>query len=160
LGNKISILFGVPYKKVTFQSELEPTEIFARLDKVTTRFVWYKFPPREMDFVGRISSNKFLAYRNIRHRNTYLPWLNGKIKVDGKGSQIIVTMTLHPVAITLLLGIFFYLLHSVITSSGDPKTILLFISGAYIFHLLMYFTGFWPEVSFAEKRLNEIFTGK
>jgi hypothetical protein len=100
-------MFGIPYEKVVIQSKLEPSEIVARLKTVTSRFLWYKFPPRDKDFVGSIFTDGFRMYRNIRGRNTYLPWLIGKIHANDEGSQIVVII-LHPIAIFLLLGVFLY----------------------------------------------------
>ncbi len=153
-------MFGIPYEKVIIQSKLEPSEIVARLKAVTSHFLWYKWPPKDKDFVGTIFPDRFRIHRNIRNRNTYLPLLVGKIHVNNEGSEIVVTMSLHPIAILVLLGLFSYLFYVNFVPSGDPGAIFVYCSGALIFHLVMYLMGFSPEVSRAKERLQEILADK
>ena len=89
LGNPLKIMFGTPYEEVSFQSELVLAEIVTRLEAATSRFFWFKFPPRDKDFVGSIFAEGFRIFRNIRGRNTYLPWKIGKIHPNSKGSRIV-----------------------------------------------------------------------
>jgi hypothetical protein len=153
-------MFGIPYEKVIIQSKLEPPEIVDRLKAVTSRFLWYKWPPKDKDFVGTISLDGFRIHRNIRNRNTYLPLLVGKIYVHNEGSEIVVTMSLHPIAILLLLGLFSYFFYGLFIPDGEAGAILLFCSVAFVFHLVMYLMGFCPEVSRAKERLQEILADK
>lgn len=149
-------MFGIPYEKVIFQSELDQSEIFTRLEKTITRPLWFKFPPKEKDFVGTIFQDGFRIYRNIRHQNTYLPTLTGKIRKSEKGSQIEIVMTLHPVAVLIMAGIFLFTFRVLFIPGGDEGFRFLPLSIAIIFHLGMCLVGFNPEVSRAKKLLQEI----
>jgi hypothetical protein len=153
-------MFGIPYEKIVIHSKLEPSEIVDRLTAVTSRFLWFKFPPKEKDFVGSVSTDSFKIYRNIRGRNTYLPWLVGKIHTNNEGSQIVVSMSLHPLSVFVLLAAILYVFGIAFIPSGDIQSIILFCSGVLVFHLVMYLIGFRPEVSRAKKRLKEIFAGE
>ena len=150
-------MFGIPYEEITFQSDLDPSEIVARLGKVTARFLWYKFPPKEKDFVGTIFSDGFRIFRNIRNRNTYLPFLLGRINENENGSLIVVTMTLHPIAVLIMAGLFLLTFRGLFISGGDAGAKLLPFAMITIFHLVMCLVGFNPEVSRAKKLLQEIF---
>ena len=150
-------MFGIPYEKVTFQSELDQSEIIARLEKATSRFLWYKFPPKEKDFVGTIFTDGFRISRNIRNRNTYLPFLVGKINENENGSRIVVTMTLHPIAVLIMAGLFLLTFRGLFIPGGDAGAKLLPFVMIMIFHLVMCLVGFNPEVSRAKKLLQEIF---
>jgi len=149
-------MFGIPYEKVSFQSELDQSEIVVRLGKATSRFLWYKLPSKEKDFVGNIFTGGFRIYRNIRNRNTYLPFLVGKINGNGKGSQVDVVMTLHPIAVVIMAGIFFFAFRSLFIPSRDEIARFIPFSMAIMFHLAMCLVGFNPEVSRAKELLQDI----
>ncbi len=156
-------MFGIPYEKVMIQSKLEPAQIITRLKTATSGFSWFKFPPKEKDFVGTVSSDGFRISRNIRNRNSYLPLLIGKIHANSKGaegSQVVVIMSLHPVVIFLMLALFLYVFLTAAINAGDIEVKIFVCSGVVIFHLAMYLIGFRPEVPRAKKLLQKIFAGK
>ncbi len=153
----LKIMFGIPYKKITFQSKLTPSEILSRLQTVTSRSFWYMWGPKDKDFVGSVSTDGFRIHRNLRNRNTYLPVLSGEVLAENKGSQIVVTMSLDPVAVLLMLGLLVFVLRIVLSPGGEIGLKLLIFVWSLILHLGMYAMGFAPEVSRAEERFQEIF---
>jgi hypothetical protein len=150
-------MFGIPYKKITFQSKLKPSEIVSRLQTVTSRSFWYKWAPKDKDFVGSVSEDSFRIHRNIRNRNTYLPVLTGEVLAENEGSQIVVTMSLDPVAILIMLGLLVFVLRIVSSPGGEIGPKILIFVWSLILHLGMYAMGFSPEVARAEERLQGIF---
>ncbi|SRR6266498_1886092 len=153
-------MFGIPYEKATFHSALNPSEICLRLGLVTSRASWNGWAPKEKDFVGTVHPNGFRIYRNIRNRNTYLPLLTGKISENKTGSQVDVVITLHPIAIVIMVALFLFALRVLFIPGSDPGANFVPVSMLVLFHLGMCIFGFNPEVSHATTLLREILTTK
>ena len=148
-------MYGIPYEKITFQSELTPSEIVAKLKIVTSRFPWHKPRP---EFIGSIFTGGFRIHHNIRNRNSYLPFLIGKIHANNEGSEIVVIMYAHPLIVLLMLGLFVYVFRIVLTPNFDIGLKILISLMAIFLHFGMYSMGFDSEVSFAKERLQKLFT--
>ena len=149
-------MFLVPYKRMVITSSQEDNIIINRLkDIVEPNVYWFKHPPKEKEFIGNISSTSFYITRNIMGRNTYLPRLHLRLFKLSNGTNINIVMTLHPAAVIAMLcftasGLYLSIKYN------DYKGCLFILGMMIIFHTVMYFTGFLPEVRWAEKRLREI----
>jgi hypothetical protein len=49
-------------------------------------------------FVGRVSEKSFLITKTVRYRNSFKPWLRGKLAPFGRGTEIEATIGMHPFA--------------------------------------------------------------
>jgi hypothetical protein len=47
-------------------------------------------------FVGRVSRKRFLITKEVRYRNSFKPWIRGKLAPFGSGTQIEANIGMHP----------------------------------------------------------------
>ena len=144
----------VPYRRVTLNSSLGPPELARRVAAVTQcRYRWFRFPPADMQFVGSVSENRLRLVPVIRGRNTYAPWELAEVRPAASGSTVDVQMTLHPVALALLLG--FALAGFFISRAGGTLN-WWFLAAFGAFHIVMYYIGFKPETRRVESLLRDL----
>src|ERR1044071_9654081 len=73
-------MFLVPYRKTHIVSPNSAEVIAERLRLQTSRrWPWFRSPAPQFDFVGKVSPKGFRLIRAIRTRNTYQPWVLGRI---------------------------------------------------------------------------------
>src|SRR5215469_5375353 len=53
-------------------------------------------------FIGGVEGNSFKLYRDIRYRNSFLPRIRGHVRAYRDGTNIDVTMHLHPVVLVFM----------------------------------------------------------
>jgi len=150
-------MIGVPFRRVELVTKLGPAQVATRLQQVTfPHYRWFRFPPRQKQFVGPITAERFLLARAIRGLNSYLPRVAGSIAPSLSGSRVSLTMTLHPVIIGLVLGTTMWVCYIAVAVPGNltGKVVLVTVFGA--FHVLMWLVGFEPEANWAEERIRAI----
>lgn len=102
----------IPFAKFDISSPLSGTEAASRIDAVTYKARRWDFLGRYQSnqlFVGTVEGSKFNIHRNIKYRNSFLPYLSGSIEALPSGSSIRVSARLHFLVLPLLifiLGVF------------------------------------------------------
>ena len=86
-------------------------------------------------------------------RNTYAPWLIGGIYARLDGSEIDITMTIHPVVVAAMIAFLCVPQYFAIRAGGFSVG---FLAGFLVFHLLMYYFAFVPDALDAESLIREV----
>src|SRR5947208_74330 len=91
----------LPYRRHVVQTALAPGVALARLDPFVKKR--YRGQRAGEDFHGKLTPDGFRVSRIIEGRNTYLPWVRGKLvpKRDG-GTEVRIVSSLHPVALLIV----------------------------------------------------------
>jgi hypothetical protein len=148
-------MWFVPYRRLVIKSKLDPPELASRLRSVTVAgHPSFRKLPSHVNFVGKVTGEKFRVVPAIRGRNTYLPWLVGTIQAETTGTVVTVVMTLHPIAIIAVLALLGGGQYLAIVREGGFNV--LFLGMILAFHMVMYVVGFRPEARKAEERLREL----
>lgn len=142
----------IPYRRVTILSEEDSSQFVSKLAEVTLHIrPWFKHAPKGVQFIGKVNSDTFRLAPFIRGRNTYLPWLLGRVHSDARGTSISITMTLHPIAMFAMLFFIIWAQYLAMVYEGQFNIGLLV--AMLIFHVVMYLIGFLPEALQAEEQL-------
>lgn len=149
-------MFPIPYRKVHIVSP-HPADMLAERLRLRTspRQRWFRAMDGQFDFVGSVSPSDFRLVPTIRGRNTYLPWLLGRMTPRPDGTEIQVVQTLHPIAIAAMLA-FLIVWVVVVVRAEDYRSAAIFIAGLFVFHCVMYLIGFLPEARRAEERIRQL----
>jgi hypothetical protein len=99
----------LPFERISLESSRTPEELVAALERVTKRpqrrWVGLRRRPETTTFVGEVSRDRLYFRRAITHRNSFIPFVVGKI-VNGPFCTRLEAI-LRPNAATLaLLGVF------------------------------------------------------
>ncbi len=127
-----------PFQKIVLTSKLNENELTSRLNEYVEPFqfklYWLRDSPKP--YVGNITEKGFGIRRIFKGRNSFIPFVIGKIEKKEAGSKIVVIMRLHFIVMFPLLFltcfVFFY---GVIRENNF--VLLFFILVFYI--VLMYF---------------------
>jgi hypothetical protein len=118
------------------------------------RYRGFQFPPPNIRFVGQVTENGLRLVPVIRGTNTYAPWVLATVRPSGPGSTLDVRMTIHPVAIAVVVAFFSFLEYS---ESRAVGTVVWWPLAALVaFHVVMYYVGFKPETNRVEACLREL----
>jgi hypothetical protein len=146
-------MFPIPYRKIHIVSPHSAEVLAERLHLHTSpRWPWFRSPAGQFDFVGSVSPNAFRLLPTIRGRNTYQPWLLGRMTPRSDGTEIRIMQTLHPIGIVIIVGVL--ILGLVLARRvGDYRDI---IAGLFVLHCVTYFIGFLPQARRAEARIRQL----
>jgi len=89
----------LPFERLTLRTPLSPDEVYARLAAAVEPVRWYRSPfsRAHRPYEGEITPNGFKIRRVINYRNSFLPAITGRIRVDEIGSAIELVFRLHVV---------------------------------------------------------------
>lgn len=95
----------IPYKRLSFKVSLSTADASKLLaDSVDPNFSYFSlFRKTDKTFQGKVNEAGFQISRIIRYRNSFLPTLNGKFVLAGSGTQVDVTLSMHPLVIGFLI---------------------------------------------------------
>lgn len=126
----------IPFKKLVINSELNENELITRLKDCVepSRFSWNNFRNSPKLYVGRISEKEFAIRGIIRGRNSFLPYVHGRIGTKENGTQIIITLRLHFVVLVVLLFFASFLIFATIKYHEIAPLIFIF----FIYVMTMY----------------------
>jgi len=79
-----------------FRSPHPPDECVRRMKELVA-FSIFGFAVKK-PFVGRVSEKSFLITKKVRYRNSFKPWLRGKLAPLGSGTEIEANIGMHPFA--------------------------------------------------------------
>lgn len=148
------VIPGIPYRRFFIDSQIDADKFQTRLKLITSsKRLWFKQLKEEYKFIGKISNNSFRLLPNIKGRNTYLPRILGNVTPSTNGCKISVALTLHPIAIILVLA--FFVFGEYLAFSKEGHFNMFFALLLFVFHLVMYFIGFLPQ----SKRVESIIKG-
>jgi hypothetical protein len=109
-----------------------------------------------MPFVGYVKEDSFRLQRNIRYRNSFLPLIRGRIVPTETGTQVQVTMFMHPVAVIFMV---FWLWVTWPYAPADQSTSAHPSWPLFAFGLVLALGGFFPEAIKAKRMLTEVVLG-
>lgn len=146
----------LPYRQLRITSARPAAEVCQRLQSLTApKQPWFRSLLGKFEFVGKITPGTFRIVPVVRGQNTYLPWVFGSVRDHDGGSEILLTQTLHPVAVAAVLGLFGCLeVASVV--HGDLGSATFVGAALLLFHIVMYYIGFVPEARRVETRIAEV----
>ena len=151
-------MFLVPYRKTHVVSPHSAEAIAEHLRLQTSRrWPWFQSPAPQFDFVGKVSLKGFRLVPAIRTRNTYQPWVLGRITARPDGTEIRIVQTLHPAGIVVIVT-FLILAFALWSRAGYYGGAALFTAGLIVLHGLMYWIRFCPQARRAEKRIRQLVT--
>jgi hypothetical protein len=146
-------MFPIPYRKTRIVSPHSPEVVAERLRLHSVRrWPWFRSPVGKFDFVGSISLDAFRLIPSAPGRDTYQPWVRGRMTARPDGTEIKVVQTLHPIGVLIIVGVLalgFYLARRY----GDYRDIIIAL---FVLHCLLYFTAFWWRARRAEERIREL----
>ena len=151
-------MFPVPYRKIRIVSPHSVEVVVERLRLHTSRrWPWFRSPAPQFDFVGKVSQNRFRLVPTLRGRNTYTPWLLGRMKPRSDGTEIQIVRTLHPTGIVVIAAflILAFALWARVEYYGGAA---MFTAGLFVLHGLMYCIAFLPQARRAEERIRQLAT--
>jgi len=141
------------------QAVLERLQTLAREQPGFGQSLKESFGWREGDsppFIGRVEGNSFKLYRDIRYRNSFLPRIRGHVSAYRDGTNIDVTMYLHPVVLVFMLFWLGGVGASAVAMLGHGKGTQAFIPlGMFVFGVALILGGFYPEAFKARRILEE-----
>ena len=160
-----------PSRDLTLLSPLSAAAATAKLKSVVAPMAsWQdRIKPsgwvRNGGFMGEVRDDgTFDILRDINYRNSFLPFIKGRIDSDGGGSRITARMAMHKAVVifttfwlafvTLACG---GVVYSVIkqAQAPQPEAALLIPFGMLLFGLSLPYLAFTPEANKAEKFLLE-----
>jgi hypothetical protein len=149
-------MFAIPYRRVRLDSALSPLELSRRVEAVTQRrYRWFRLPRANIQFVGTVTENRLRLIPVVRGQNSYAPWVLATLQPTHRGSAVDIRMTLHPVAIVAVLGLFSVVEYGAIR--GDGGQAFWPVVGLIAFHVLMYYyVGFIPEARRVESLIRHL----
>jgi hypothetical protein len=107
----------------------------------------------EPPFVGAVQNESFRIQRNIAHRNSFLPLLDGRISPTPSGARINVTMSMQPLVFVFILCWLAMVGHGALTDRSTNHALLW---GMFVFGILLALVGFFPEVDRAKTLLSTV----
>ena len=146
-------MFPIPYRKIHIVSP-HSTEVLAERLRLHTsrRWPWFRSPAGQFDFVGSVSPDALRLLPTSRGRNTYQPWLLGRMTPRSDGTEIRIVQTLHPIGILIIVGVL--ILGLVLARRvGDYRDI---IAGLFVLHCVTYFIGFLSQARRAEAHVRQL----
>nr|WP_320049771.1 hypothetical protein [uncultured Desulfuromonas sp.] len=138
-----------------------PSEVMETLKAhVGPKDFWKNFrEPVEKPFRGDVSTSAFKIFRTTSPRNSFAPFLHGKIIPHPLGTKVTVTMTPHPFIFAFLCIWFLGLLPIfALGPAGELSLVNLLTPLAMTaFMLLLTYAGFWLEVKKSKEAFFDIF---
>ena len=113
-------------------------------------------PERTPPFIGKLEGNEFRIYRDIRYRNSFLPRIYGQVAESLRGTEINVTMSLHPLVTAFLLfwlGAVGFGGVAALASANMKAALIPF--GMFFFGVVLTLAGFFPEALKARRLLEQ-----
>ena len=147
-------MFLIPYRRFAIASDRTATDVAQRMAERTARQGMGRTPSDPVRYIGTISPDRFRLVPVIRGMNTYAPRILGRIRSTQTGSVIEGQMTLHPVAVLVLLG--FLIAPQYFALGEDGNIDFVWLSIVVVFHVVMYLAGYLPEVRRAETWMRDV----
>jgi hypothetical protein len=150
----------IPYKRAEMATPLAVDEIVKRLSQSVEmrKSIWLSPYRPKAEYWGMVSAEEFQISRSIRGRNTYLPLITGRFTPSASGTVVSARLTLHPVAVIVLLA-FFGSAELLSIRARDGYGLSLFIAFV-ILHCGMNLFGFYPEEKRSIDWLSKLFDAK
>jgi hypothetical protein len=143
----------VPYKRVFITSAFPVEKAVERISlAIEPKFSWFR--DSQKAFHGSITAEGFRLLPVIRGRNTYLPVIHGRFEPGPNGTTTKLTFTLHPIAVAIFGVLLLLSVRDAVRSQALNG--LAPVVGLAFFYILLYFTGFLPEVARAERILRDV----
>lgn len=141
------------YTRAIIVSNLTETEIIKRLSEILEckKKGAFSYPDQTKKYTGKIENRYFKISKIIKGRNSFIPFIQGKISDNISTRKIELTMRLHSVVIFFLLLFFGFILNAL--KNLNEYSILVFTIG--VFGITIFF--FNQDCNKALKDLKDIF---
>ena len=143
-----------PLHRFELHAQAAVPEVMSRLQAVTElKWPWLR-RPKNKEFIGSVSQDRFRLLPIIQGRNTYLPWVLGSVTPSPSGgSRITMVLTLHPIASVAMVAFATLALQP---SMSPPQGRWIPIALLTVFHFGMCAYGFVPGAKTIETRFREL----
>lgn len=154
----------LPYDTFTLQT---PDPVSIVLQRLATQVepikkVRWTFSRNHLPYEGTCSETGFQIYRIIHYRNSFLPQIQGRFASSPLGTNVQITMRVHPFVIAFL-GFWYLAWYSCFVplwlSRAIPVEIALPFLGLPILALVMFWAAFWAEAQRSRRDLAEMILG-
>ncbi len=156
-----------PYERLTITTGLNADAVCTALAGVSEakRYLRNPFSRTHRRYQGQVTTTGFKLTRIIHHRNSFLPIIKGEYAPLVNGTQVVVTMSLHPFVIVFMsfwlssaaAGIVLGLRQ---WASGAAQPVLLAPLGMFIFGYLLCTLSFKWETRKERQFFAELLTGQ
>jgi hypothetical protein len=118
------------------------------------RMAWRSPDLMSPPFVGTVQEDSFRIRRDIRHRNSFLPVVCGRLVPTPTGTRVWVTMFIHPLVLVFML---FWL--GMIGGGVAHRPDSFALWGMFVFGIALTACGFVPEVTKANRLITDAVLG-
>ncbi len=159
-------LFTLPWRRYEIFSRLAPGEVVEAMRNATEPRRWFRWPSRlALGFEGTVEADSFLVSRIIRYRNSFLPFIAGRIEPAPGGTRILISMRPHLFVLIFMAGwmaapislVLFVLFHAAPQGRAFGLFALVMAFGTAAFGYLLCSIFFGLEARRALKMLQSIF---
>jgi len=148
-------MLTLPYHRFRIIVEGDAASVSSALvERTEARYRWLRTLPPQTWFVGRIDGTRFKLIPVVHGRNSYAPLMRGTVQSSDGRTTLEGTMTLHPVVAGAVIVLAAFPQWWSVRSGGGVS--LLWLGVIAVFHVVMYYVGFAPEVRKVEARLRSI----
>ncbi|MEA5471283.1 hypothetical protein [Spirulina sp. 06S082] len=155
----------LPYDTFTIQTQKSLADVISRLEPKIEEpriFRGWNFGSDRAPYAGKISHTGFEIHRVIQYRNSFLPNIHGHFESSLQGTNVRVTMSLHPF-VTVFLLFWFSIWYSISIPlflsdvlSGDISFEAELFLGMPMVLLFVFWCAFWSEADRNRRELTAI----
>jgi len=154
-------LVALPWRRYEIFSHLAPAEVVAAMRNATERRRWFRRPFRAVQgFEGIVAADSFLVSRIIRYRNSFLPFITGRVEPAAEGTKILISMRPHLLVLVFMAvwmaGPIAIVVFVLFQRGPQGRSLGLLASGMAAFGYLLCSISFGLEARRALKMLHKI----
>ncbi|MBD2465023.1 hypothetical protein H6G89_28870 [Oscillatoria sp. FACHB-1407] len=155
----------LPYHSFTIQTPDPPEVVRQRLAThiEAPKILRWQFSHHHAPYEGKIWETGFELRRIIHYRNSFLPTVRGRFEVTSQGTDVHITMGMHPVVTAFLAiwGFFWYsALIPLTLAGGMPGEVALLFLGLPTILFVGFWYAFWYEANRAQDDLIGMIAGE
>ncbi|PHJ58540.1 hypothetical protein VF14_26730 [Nostoc linckia z18] len=153
----------LPYNTFTISTPDSLPVVLQRLNAKVEPIKAFRFSRKHAPYQGSISEQGFQISRIIHYRNSFLPTIKGRFKVESHQTMIHIEMSIHPFVVAFL-GFWFFCWYGAVVpitlTDAMPKGMLLVFLGMPILMLFVFWLAFWLEANRSRTELTQIIQGQ
>jgi hypothetical protein len=114
-------MFDVMYpgRTLLFDSPLSVEEVTRRLEREVAPPAMELFKTRQQLFEGTFADRQFTVIRRVRGRNSFRPWIKGRVLEGSRGARVEVRLQMSP--LVLVFGLVFAIVAGTIAAVAAPE---------------------------------------
>lgn len=155
----------LPFDRFIIQTPDALQTVIARLEAnlEPPKALRWSFKRNHAPYEGSVSASGLKMHRIPEGRNSFIPRIEGRFETPAGGTEVHVTMKLHPFVMSALVvwPLFWYSVSlSMWTSGNITNTVALRFLGVPLLMLAISWISFWEEVERSHNDLLEIIVGQ